>query len=87
MGIGKNHCLKLLLHMLTEQERYQAILHLFLDHQDMTSEDHLDNFLATVLAKREVVIPETKILTRQEQIKFLLRDLANAEQAGDLPLR
>jgi hypothetical protein len=80
MGMGKTTCLKLLLHALSEQDRYQPILHLFSDQEDMTSEDHLDNFLATVLAKREVIIPESKVPNREEQIKLLLSDLHKSKE-------
>ncbi len=80
MGMGKTTCLKLLLHTLCEGGNFQPILHLFSDRVDMTAEDHLDTFLATILAKREVIIPESKMPNRREQIKLLLSDLHKADQ-------
>src|SRR5262249_33230498 len=80
MGVGKTTCLKLLLHTLSEQDGYQPILHLFVSREDMTPEDHLDNFLAAILAKREVVLPESKMPSREAQIKLLLSDLHKAKE-------
>lgn len=81
MGIGKTSGLKLLLQSLLEREEYWPILYAFSPATDITPNDHLDTFLATILAELEVPEPEpTKTPPLSKRIEQLLKRLGEVEQ-------
>ena len=81
MGAGKTSSLKLLLQNLLEHEEYWPIFYTFSPASDITPDDHLDTFLATILAELYVAEPEaTKTPPLTERIEQVLKRLTEAEQ-------
>lgn len=80
MGVGKSSGLKLLLQNLLEREECWPILYSFPTGPDITPTDHLDTFLATILAEVQVAEPEaskTPSLTKRiEQVVMHLTGTA-----------
>ena len=81
MGIGKTSGLKLLLQSLLEREEYWPILYTFSPAADVSASDHLDTFLATILAELEVSEPESaKTPPLAKRIEQVLKRLDEVEQ-------
>ncbi len=81
MGAGKTSSLKLLLQSLLEQEEYWPIFYTFSPASDMTPDDHLDSFLATILAEVNAAEPEaSKAPPLTERIEQVLTQLTEEEQ-------
>jgi transcriptional regulator with XRE-family HTH domain len=80
MGIGKSSGLKLLLQNLLEREECWPILYSF-STANITPTDHLDTFLATVLAELQVSEPEaSKTPPLTKRIEQVMKRLAETKQ-------
>ena len=81
MGIGKSSGLKLLLHHLLDREECWPILYSFPTSADITPADHLDTFLATILAEIQVSEPEaSKTPPLAKRIEQVLTHLTEMHQ-------
>jgi tetratricopeptide (TPR) repeat protein/transcriptional regulator with XRE-family HTH domain len=81
MGIGKSSGLKLLLHHLLDREECWPILYSFPTSADITPADHLDTFLAMILAELQVSEPEaSKTPPLAKRIEQVLAHLAEMHQ-------
>ena len=81
MGAGKTSSLKLLLRSVLEHDEYWPILYTFSPASDMTPDDHLDSFLATILAEVHAAEPEApKTPPLTQRIEQVLTQLSEAEQ-------
>jgi len=80
MGVGKTSGIKLLLQNLLEHEEYWPILYTFSPAMNMTPDDHLDTFLATILAELGVTVPEATKMSLAERIEQVLEQITTIEQ-------
>ena len=81
MGIGKTSGIKLLLQNLLDREECWPILYNFSTASDITPDDHLDTFLATILAELHISEPETsKTPPLAKRIEQIMRHLAETGQ-------
>ncbi len=81
MGIGKSSGIKLLLQNVLEREEGWPVLYSFPTATDITPTDHLDTFLATILAELQVSEPEaSKTPPLAKRIEQVMTRLAETEQ-------
>jgi transcriptional regulator with XRE-family HTH domain len=81
MGIGKTSGIKLLLQNLLEREECWPVLYSFPTTADITPSDHLNTFLATILAELQVSEPEaSKTPPLAKRIEQVIKHLAETEQ-------
>ena len=81
MGIGKTSGIKLLLQNLLDREECWPILYNFSTAGDITPADHLNTFLATVLAELHISEPEaSKTPSLAKHIEQVMQHLAETGQ-------
>ncbi len=81
MGIGKTSGIKLLLQSLLERDECWPVLYRFSTTADITPADHLDTFLATILAELQASEPEAnKTPPLEKRIEQVMKRLAETEQ-------
>ncbi len=81
MGLGKTSGIKLLLQNLLDREECWPILYSFSTVADITPADHLDTFLATILAELQVSEPEaSKTPPLTKRIDLVIKCLAETNQ-------
>lgn len=81
MGVGKTSGIKLLLQTLLEREECWPVLYSFPTTPDITPSDHLNTFLATILAELEVAEPEvSKTPPLDKRIDQVIKHLGEAKQ-------
>ena len=78
-GMGKTSALNLLFRHLLDTESYHVIFFPFATAATMTAVEHLDRLLARVLSELEV-LPEGKMLAREQQVEMVLTGLAASDQ-------
>ncbi len=81
MGIGKTSGMKLLLQNLLDREECWPILYTFSTATDITPTDHLETFLATILAELHVSEPEaSKTPPLAKRVEQVIKHLEVMEQ-------
>src|SRR6266516_517636 len=81
MGVGKTSGIKLLLQSLLEREECLPVLYTFPTTANVQPADHLDTFLATILAELQVPEPEaTKTPSLSKRIEQVIKRLTEMEQ-------
>ncbi len=82
-GTGKTSALNLLFRHLLETQSYHVLFFpftYFATVTTMTAVEYLDRLLARVLSELEVILPEGKMLAREQQVEMVLTGLAASEQ-------
>jgi tetratricopeptide (TPR) repeat protein len=81
MGVGKTSGIKLLLQNLLDREECWPVLYNFSTATDITPTDHLDMFLAAILAELQVSEPEaSKTPPLAKRIEQVMKHLAETDQ-------